>query len=123
MRLKLLDMPKDIITHYKLLDIATSDGYVYCEICQGMYRLPQSGIILQELLAKRLQEHRYSQSKTTPGLWTHEWRPISFSLIINDFGVKYVGEKHAQHLLQMVQKYYQCSFEQEGKRYCGLTIK
>jgi hypothetical protein len=73
MRLKLSDMPKDIIEQYKLLDIATPDGYVYCKIPQGMYGLPQAGIITQELLAKRLKEHGYSQSETRPGLWTHEW--------------------------------------------------
>jgi hypothetical protein len=54
MRLKLSDMPEDVIKHYKLHDIATPDGYVYCEIGQGMYGLPQAGIIAQELLAKRL---------------------------------------------------------------------
>jgi hypothetical protein len=74
-------------------------------------------------LAKRLKEHSYTQSKTTPGLWTHEWRPITFSLVVDNFGVKYIGEENAQHLVQMVQKYYTCLFEQEGERYCGLTIK
>jgi hypothetical protein len=58
-----------------------------------------------------------------PGLWTHKWRPITFSLIVDDFGVKYIREEHAQHLLQMVKKYYTCSFKKEGERYCGLTIK
>jgi hypothetical protein len=115
MHLKLSDMLEDVIAHYKLLDIATSDGYVYCEIQQGMYGLPQAGIIAQELLAKRLKEHGYFQSKTTPGLWTHEWRPITFSLIIDDFGVKYLGKEHARHLLQTVKKYYQCLFEAEGE--------
>jgi hypothetical protein len=57
MRLKLLDMLKDIIEHYKLLNIATPDGYIYCKIRQGMYGLPQAGIIAQELMAKRLKEH------------------------------------------------------------------
>jgi hypothetical protein len=66
-----------------------------------MYRLPQTEIIAQELLAKRLKEHGYTQSKTTHGLWTHEWRPITFSFIVDDFGVKYIWEEHAQHLLQM----------------------
>ena len=106
MRLKLADMPGDVIEHYKLRDVATPDGYVYCEIRKGMYGLPQAGIIAQELLAKRLKEHGYSQSETTPGLRKHEWRPITFSLVVNDFGVKYVGEEHAQHLLQTIQKYY-----------------
>jgi hypothetical protein len=88
-----------------------------------MYGLPQAGIIAQELLAKRLKEHSYTQSKITPGLWTHEWHPITFSIIVDDFRVKYIGEEHPQHLLQMMQKYYMCSFEKEGERYCGLTIK
>ncbi len=72
MRLKLSNMPDNIIAHYHLLNIATLNGYVYCEICQGMYRLPQAGIIAQEPLAKRLKEHGFTQSKTMPGLWTHE---------------------------------------------------
>jgi hypothetical protein len=88
-----------------------------------MYGLPQAGIIEQELLAKRLKEHGYSQSETMPGLWKHKWRPIIFSLVVNDFGVKYIGKEHAQHLLQMVQKYYKCLLKEEGERYCGLTIK
>ena len=86
MRLKLADMSADVIEHYKLLDVATPDGYVYCEIRKGMYGLPHAGIIAQELLAKRLKEHGYSQSETTPGLWKHEWRPIIFSLVVDDFG-------------------------------------
>ncbi len=70
-----------------------------------MYGLPQAGIIAQELLAKTLKEHGYSQSETTPSLWKHKWQPIIFSLVVNDFKVKYIGKEHAQHLLQTVQKY------------------
>jgi hypothetical protein len=88
-----------------------------------MYGLPQVGIIAQELLAKRLKEHGYTQSKTMPWLWTQEWRPITFSPIIDNFGVKYIEEEYVQHLLQMVQKKYTCLFGKEGERYCGLTIK
>jgi hypothetical protein len=43
--------------------------------------------------------------------------------VVDNFGVKYIGGEHAQHLLQTVQKYYMCLFKKEGKRYCGLTIK
>ncbi len=123
MRLRLSDIPEDVIAHYKLNEIATPEGYIYCEIQKGMYGLPQAGIIAQQLLEERLQKDGYHQSKTTPGLWTHETRPISFSLVVDDFGVKYVGEENAQHLLDTVQKYYKCSCDWEGERYCGLTIK
>ena len=73
-----------------------------------MYGLKNAGIIAHELLEKRLEEHGYRQSQYTHGLWTHKWRPICFSLVVDDFGVKYVGEEHAQHLLNVLRKHYDC---------------
>jgi hypothetical protein len=40
MRLRLADMPEDVITHYRLNEIATPERYIYCEIQKGMYGLP-----------------------------------------------------------------------------------
>jgi hypothetical protein len=119
MRLWIADMPEDVIAHYKLTDIATHDGYIYCKIQKGMYGLPQAGIILE----KCLKAHGYHQSTITLGLWKHDTCPISFSLVVNDFGVKYVGKENAQHLLDTVQKYYKSSCDWEGEQYCRLTIK
>jgi len=42
MRLKISDMPNDVIEHYNLREIATPDGFIYCEIQKGMYGLPQA---------------------------------------------------------------------------------
>jgi len=53
MHLKLTDIPNEVIDHYNLRELATSDGYIYCEVTKGMYGLPQAGIIAQELLEKR----------------------------------------------------------------------
>jgi hypothetical protein len=104
MQLRLSDMPKDVTVHYKLNKIATPEGYIYCKIQKGMYGLPQAGVIAQQLLEECLQMDGYHQSKTTPGLWTHGTHPISFSLVVDDFWVKYVGKENAQHLLDTVQK-------------------
>ena len=52
MRLKITDIPDEIIDEYNLREIVDDDGYVYCEITKGMYCLPQAGIIAQELLAE-----------------------------------------------------------------------
>ena len=122
MRLRIADMPEDVIEHYNLREKATPDGYVYCEIQKGMYGLPQAGIIAQQLLEERLGKHGYHQSKTTPGLWKHDTRPIDFSLVVDDFGVKYVGEQNVQHLIDTVRQYYKCSCDWNGERYCGRTI-
>ena len=50
------------------------------------------------------------------------WRPISFALYVDYFGVKYVGQEHAKHLLSTINKHYDTSQEWEGERYIGLTI-
>jgi hypothetical protein len=48
---------------------------------------------------------------------------ISFTLVVDDFGVKYVGKENAQHLLNSVRQFYKCLCNWDGKRYFGLTIK
>jgi len=53
----------------------------------------------------------------------HKPCPIQFSLVVDDFGVKYVGKENAEHLLNTIRKYYKCSCNWDGKRYCRLTIK
>eukprot|EP00804_Cyclotella_cryptica_P002793 CCRYP_009348-RA/>CCRYP_009348-RA protein AED:0.05 eAED:0.04 QI:0/0/0/1/1/1/3/0/1214 len=117
MRLKLSNIPDHIIKLYKLDKLVTTDGYVYVLIQKGMYGLPQAGIIAQQLLEKRLALKGYHQSSITPGFWKHDWRPISFTLCVDDFGVKYVGIKHAQHLLQTLNKHYETSQDWKGERY------
>jgi hypothetical protein len=52
MRIKIADIPDEIIEQYKLKSLVTPEGYVYCEINRGMYGLPQAGLIAQELLQK-----------------------------------------------------------------------
>ena len=122
MKLKIADMPENIIQQYNLRELETRDGYVYVKIQKGMYGLPQAGIIAQQLLEKRLNKAGYRQSKITPGFWTHDWRPISFALVVDDFGVKYVGKEHAEHLLNVLTQDYETSHEWEGTRYIGLTL-
>jgi hypothetical protein len=69
-----------------------SDGHVYIEVQKGMYGLPQAGILTNQLLARRLAIHGYHQTKFTPGLWQHVTRPIQFTLVVDDFGIEYVGK-------------------------------
>ena len=66
-----IDVPEAIIVEYKLHEKVTTDGHVYVEIQKGMYGLPQAGILAQQLLEQRLNQHGYSQSKAVPGLWTY----------------------------------------------------
>ena len=115
MRLKLSDLPEEFVKQYGLEYKVTTDGYVYVKIRRGMYGLPQSGLLAQQLLEKRLNKEGYQQSTLTPGFWTHKWRPILFTLCVDNFGVKYVGQKHADHLVAVLKKDYTISCGTKSK--------
>jgi hypothetical protein len=97
MEINLSSLPQETIDKYDLIEIS-QDGKVYVEIQKGMYRLPHSGILTNELLQHNLAKDGYRPTQHTHGLWKHDNRPISFSLVVDDFGVKYVGREHAEHL-------------------------
>ena len=122
MRMKITDLPSEFVALYKLNDIANQNGTVYMRIQKGMYGLPQAGILAQKLLEQRLNVQGYRQSPITPGLWKHDTRPISFTLCVDDFGVKYVGRKHAEHLKKVLNEHYKCVVDWNGKKYLGMDI-
>ena len=122
MRLKFCDIPEEVTKHYNLATKVKNDGYVYIEIRRGMYGLPQSGLLAQQLLEKRINAEGYNQDTLVPGLWTHTWLPITFTLCVNDFGVKYVGTQYVNHLMTVLRNHYTISSEWTGSRYLGLDL-
>ena len=92
-------------------------------IQRGMYGLPQAGILANKQLKERLAKKGYYELPHTPGLWTHRWRPIAFTLIVDDFGVKYTGREHAEHLIAALKEDYTVSEDWEGKIYCGINLE
>ena len=84
LKLKMRDIPDEIIKLYNIKEKETKDAVIYVAVKRGMYGLPQAGILAQQLLEKRLNKHGYHQSTLVPGLWTHEWRPIQFTLVVDD---------------------------------------
>ena len=47
---------------------------------------------------------------------------MQFTLVVDDFGVKYVGTEHALHLQRAIQEDYEVKTEWDGKRYIGITL-
>jgi hypothetical protein len=81
-------LPEEIVTKYNLQTLAV-EGWVYIEIRKGMYGLKQVGLLANQLLQQRFAPFGYYPARQTPGLWLHKTRPIAFSLIVDDFAVKY----------------------------------
>jgi hypothetical protein len=121
MVINLSSLPQETIDKYELIKLS-QDGKVYIENQKGMYGLPQAGILSNELLQHNLAKDGYRPTQHTHGLWTHGTRPISLSLVVDDFGVKYVGREHAEHLMACIKKNYNISSHWNGSAYCGLTL-
>jgi hypothetical protein len=115
-------IPQEIIAYYNLLSLV-SYGHVYVEVQKGIYGLPQSGILANQLIVRRLSIHGYHQTKFTPGMWRHVTRPIQFTLVVDDFGLQYVGKEHAQHLIDALETDYIVSKDWTSGLYCGITLK
>jgi hypothetical protein len=93
------------------------------EIRKGMYGLKQANLIANVCLTAHLAKYGYTPTPRTPGLRCHESRNVSFCLIADDFGVKYVGKHNADHLVKALQDLHKISTDWKGELYCGLTIK
>ena len=83
---------------------------------------PQRGLLAHILLEEQLLKHGYKQYKLTLGFWKHKGRPICFTLVVDDFGVKYVRKEHARHLVSVLKEHCKISEHWEVKKYVGLTF-
>ena len=114
-------IPQEFINKYRLMNFV-HNGWVYFEISNGMYGLKQDRKLGNDLLQEHLEAHGYYKRPTTPELWRHKCQPITFVLIVNNFGVEYMGQRHADHLIKSLQKSYPVTTDWEGKKFAAINI-
>jgi hypothetical protein len=117
MRVPVSAVPDDIMEEYNL-----HNGYLYVEVRKGMYGLPQAGRLANDLLTKKLAPHGYHPCPITPGLWKHETNSVVFTLVVDDFGVKYTDKADAEHLMNALKQHYEVTEDWTGSKYLGLSI-
>jgi hypothetical protein len=122
MKMLISRFPEEIIQKYNLNDLAV-DGWFYIEIRKGMYGLKQAGILANQLLQTRLVPCGYYPARHAPVLWLHKTQPISFTLVVDDFAVKYVGKQHAEHLRNALLRTYELTTDWTATVYSGMTLK
>ena len=83
----------------------------------------KAGKIAYNQLVRQWELHGYELCFHTSGLWRHKWPPILFSLVVNDFGVKYVRKVHAKNIVTILRKYHTLKTDWEGTLYCRITLK
>jgi hypothetical protein len=84
--------------------------------------LKQAGLLANQLLQTRVAPFGYYPARHTPGLWLHKTRSISFTLIVYDFAVKYVGKQHAEHLRNALLQTYELTMDWTATVYSGMTL-
>jgi hypothetical protein len=121
MKMLLSRFPEEIVDKYNPGALAV-DGWVYIEVIKGMYGLKQAGLLANQLLQTPLAPFGYYPERHTPGIWLHKIRPIAFSLVVDDFAVKYMGKQHADHLINALLKTYELTTDLAAKVYSGMTL-
>jgi hypothetical protein len=122
MKMCLSRFPEEIVQKYNLNALAVN-GWVYIEIRKGMYGLKQAGLLANQLLQTRLAPFGYYPVRHNPGLWLHKTRTISFTLVVDDFAVKYVGKHHAEHLRNALLRTYELTTDWTATIHSGMTLK
>ena len=59
----------------------------------------------------------------TPALHTHHTRPVTFTLVVDDFGIKYHSKNDAFHLLSCLRELYEIITDWSDSLYIGFTLK
>jgi hypothetical protein len=120
-RLPIEVIPPISIIEHDLLPLVHK-GYVYAEIRRGMYGLPQAGRIANDQLTAFLAPKGYTPVPITPGLWCHDKSDLVFTLVVDDFGIKYTNPQDVHDLMTALKELYKVSEDWTGGRYCGLTL-
>jgi len=116
-------IPQEVLDEYNLSsEYFDSKGFAYLEIRKGMYGLKEAAILAYDQLKDHLAKYGYVPFKHTPGMWRHSTRPLTFTLAVDDFGIKYFSKQDADHLLSALQDKYSITIDWSGDSYLGLNI-
>jgi hypothetical protein len=55
-------------------------------------------------------------------MWKHITRPILFTLVVDNFGVKYTRREHVEHLIACIKEKYKLNEDWTGDLYCRIKL-
>ncbi len=122
MKIPLALFPAWTIEQYNLNKMAL-DGWVCIKMRMALWGLPQAGILANECLHRKLAPFGYYESVNTPVLWQHESQPLTFTLLVDDFGVKFVNKNNVDHLISTTSTMYKLTEYWTGNLYCSIMLE
>ena len=124
MKMPLLLFPTWTVKQYNLTEFA-KNGWVHIKMRHLVWGLVQAGILVNKRLHQNLAPFGYIKCVSMPSLWHwhHESRPISFTLVVDDFGIKYVNKEDVDHLIMSIKTTYLLTKDWTGNLYCSIALK
>ena len=107
-------IPPRIIELYNLDELVV-DGYVYARINRAWYGLRKAGRIAHDDLVAHLKKHGYVRAGHTYGLFKHVTRNISFTLVVDDYGIAYQRKEDVDHLIKIMREKYTFKVDFDAK--------
>jgi hypothetical protein len=93
------------------------------EISNSIYGLPQAGKLSQDRLVKHLATHGYIQCINTPCLFVHSTNGVAFTLVVDDFLIKFKERSAVEHLFSALRELYTITTEFAAtQKYVGITL-
>jgi hypothetical protein len=121
-RFKIDLIPAAIATAYGLHEMVGKDGYVYARVNKAWYGLKQAGKIAHDDLVEHLTTAGYHKT-LVEGYFRHETRDIDFTLVVDDFLIKYTQDEDLEHLRKAIGDHYTFKVDLEAKQYVGINLK
>ena len=69
-----------------------------------------------------MEQYGYFRLKTINGIFTHQEDNISFTLVVDDFGIKYNNKDDILKLINILQAKYTITQEWSEKAYLGMKL-
>jgi hypothetical protein len=87
-----------------------------------MYGLKEASVLAYDQLKEHLAPCGYAPVPVTPGLWRQNIRRTTFTLAVDDFGIKYFRKIDAEHLFSALKDKYALTQDWSGSNYLGMTL-
>ena len=123
MVINLHDIPLEIVNDYHLNDFITpGDTKVYFEVVKALYGMKQAGYLANLDVVEHLNSNGYTAPMNTPCLFRHHTDDIEFTLVTDDFGVRYGTKAAAEKHLKVMSEKYPMTHDWSGAKYAGFDL-
>jgi hypothetical protein len=114
-------LPQPVINEYGRAMDWRGDN-VLVQVNNALYGLPQAGKVSNDKVIALLARNDYFPCPHTPCLFRHVTNGLYFTLVVDDYLLKFADKSSALHLIAALEQEYEVKVDWNARRYLGMTI-